>query len=103
MNSVSPAPAIGSQTALNLASRQHLASLTLPSSLGVPRWLSGKESACLPVQETQVRSLGQEDTMEKEMATQSSILARKFHGHKSVVGYSPIRLQRTGQDLVTEP
>ena len=30
---------------------------------------------CLPVQKTQVRSLGQEDPLEKEMATCSSILA----------------------------
>ena len=28
-----------------------------------------------PVQETQIRSLGQEDSLEKEMATHSSILA----------------------------
>ena len=31
--------------------------------------------ACLPMQETQVRSLGQEDPLEKEMASHSSILA----------------------------
>ena len=30
---------------------------------------------CLPMQETQVQSLGQEDPLEKEMATHSSILA----------------------------
>ena len=30
---------------------------------------------CLPVRETQVRSLGQEDPLEKEMATHSSTLA----------------------------
>ena len=30
---------------------------------------------CLPKQETQVRSLGQEDPLEKGMATHSSILA----------------------------
>ena len=30
------------------------------------------------IQEKQVRSLGQEDTLEKEMATHSSILARKI-------------------------
>ena len=40
---------------------------------GLPRWLSGKD--CLPVQEMQVQSLGQEDSLEKEMATCSSILA----------------------------
>ena len=30
---------------------------------------------CLPVRETQVQSLGEEDPLEKEMATHSSILA----------------------------
>ena len=33
------------------------------------------ERLCLPMQETQVRSLGQEDPLEEEMATYSSILA----------------------------
>ena len=37
-------------------------------------------------QETWVQSLGQEDPLEKEMATHSSILA---HGQRSLVGYSP--------------
>ena len=32
------------------------------------------------MQETQVWSLGQEDPLEKEMATHSSILAGEFHG-----------------------
>ena len=30
----------------------------------------------------------QEDPLEKEMATHSSILAWKFHGQRSLVGYS---------------
>ena len=37
------------------------------------RWLSGKESAYQ--EEMWVRSLGREDSLEKEMATHSSILA----------------------------
>ena len=44
------------------------------------------------MQETQemgVQSLGQEDPLEKEMATQSSILAWKSNGQRSLVGYSP--------------
>ena len=40
---------------------------------GPPRWLSGKE--LLAMREIWVRSLGWEDPLEKEMATQSSILA----------------------------
>ena len=33
------------------------------------------QRVCLPMQETQVRSLGWEDPLEEEMATHSSILA----------------------------
>ena len=36
-----------------------------------------------------VWSLGQEDPLEKEMATHSSILAGKFHAQRSPRGYSP--------------
>ena len=48
----------------------------------------------LPVmQKTWVRSLGQEDPMEKEVATHSSILENPMdgesHGWRSLVGYSP--------------
>ena len=39
--------------------------------------------------ETSVRSLSQEDPLEKEMATHSSILAWKSHGWRSLVGRSP--------------
>ena len=39
--------------------------------------------------ETQIESLGQEDLLEKEMATHSSILAWKIHGWRSLEGYSP--------------
>ena len=47
---------------------------TLDSRLfpGLPRGYSGKETTCLPMQETQeawVQSLGQEDPLEKEIAT----------------------------------
>ena len=41
------------------------------------------------MQETRVQSLGQEDPLEEEMVTHSSILAWEMHGQKSLVGYSP--------------
>ena len=41
------------------------------------------------MQKTQVRPLGQKDPVEKAMATHSSTLAWKFHGRRSLVGYSP--------------
>ena len=39
--------------------------------------------------ETWVQSLVWKDLLEKDMATHSSILAGKFHGQISLVGYSP--------------
>ena len=42
---------------------------------GLPQWLSSKESSCnAGAVETQVQSQGQEDPLEKGMATHSSIL-----------------------------
>ena len=42
------------------------------------------------MQETWVRSLGQEEPLEKEMAIQYPVLLPgKFHGWRSLVGYSP--------------
>ena len=41
------------------------------------------------MQETQVRSLGQEDPLEKEMTTLPVILPGKSHGQRSLVGYRP--------------
>ena len=38
--------------------------------------------------ETQVRSLRQEDPLEKEVATHSSILAWRIHGQRGLAGYS---------------
>ena len=36
-----------------------------------------------------VQSLGQEDPLEEKTATHSSILPGKFHGQRSLAGYSP--------------
>ena len=41
------------------------------------------------MQETRVRFLGQEDLLEKEMATHSSILAWKIPWKRSLASYSP--------------
>ena len=42
-----------------------------------------------PMQKTQVRSLGQEDPLEKGIATHFKFLPGEFHGQRSLVGYSP--------------
>ena len=52
---------------------------------------------CLPMQETQemwVRSLGQEDPLEKEMAPHSSILASKIPWAEEPGGLQSMELQR---------
>ena len=47
-------------------------------------------------QEMWVPSLGQEDALEKEMATHSSFLLGKSHGQSSLAGYSPWGRKRVG-------
>ena len=50
------------------------------------------------MQETQIRSLGLEDPLEKEMATHSSILAWKIPGTEEPGGLQPMGLPRVGHD-----
>ena len=50
------------------------------------------------MQETQVRSLGGEDPLEKEMATHSSIPAWKIPWTEELGRLQSMGLQRVGQD-----
>ena len=54
------------------------------------------------MQETQVRSLGWEDALEKEMATLSSILAWRIPWKKEFGGLT-VGTQRVGHNLETRP
>ena len=54
-----------------------------------------------PMWETQVRSLGQEDPLEKEMATHSSILAWRIPWTEEPGGLQSMGSQRVGHDSVT--
>ena len=47
------------------------------------------------MQEAKVQSLGQEDPLEKEMATHSSILAWEIHRQRNLVGYSPVQFSHS--------
>ena len=84
-----------------LCSLPHLTSLVVPSlpaimreyGLGLPRWLSGKESAC-----TRKRSLVGEDALEKEMATHSSILAWEIPWVEEPGRLQSMGSQRVGHD-----
>ena len=53
------------------------------------------------MQETQVRSLGQEDPLKKEMATYSNILAWRFPWTEEPDGLQSTRSQRVGHNWVT--
>ena len=64
------------------------------TTLNVPNliwWASLWLRLCLPAMpKTQVLSLDQEDSLEKEMASDSCILARRIlHAQRSLAGYSP--------------
>jgi len=50
------------------------------------------------MQETQVRFLDQEDPLEKEMATHSSILAWEIPGTEESGGLKSMSLPRVGHD-----
>ena len=50
------------------------------------------------IQETQVRSLGREDPLEKEMVTDSSILAWRIPWTEEPGGLQSTELQRVGHD-----
>ena len=51
-----------------------------------------------PMWETQVQALGQEDPLEKEMATHSSILAWRIPGTEEPGRLESMGSQRVGQD-----
>ena len=53
------------------------------------------------MRETRVRSMDQEDPLEKEMATRSSILAWRIPWTEEPGGLQSVGSQRVGHDLVT--
>ena len=67
--------------------------------LRLPRWCSGKESTCqCRRHEMQVLSLGQEDPLEKGMATHCSILAWRIPWTEEPGGLLSTGSQRVGRD-----
>ena len=68
--------------------------------MGLLKWFSGKESLLMP--ETGVQSLRQEDPLEKEMATHSSILAWEILWTEEPGELQSMSHKRVGHDLVTK-
>ena len=73
-------------------------SLSLTLTLDFPGGSGSKEST---MQETQVQSLGLEDSLEIGMATYSSILAWRIPWTKEPGGLQSMGLQRVRHDVVT--
>ena len=57
---------------------------------------------CLPMQETWVQSLGQDDPLEVSMATYNSILALEIPWTEEPGGLQSLGLKSVGHDLMTE-
>ena len=74
--------------------------LCTPVFLGFPGGSDGKESAA--TRKTWVRSLGQEDPLEKEMATHSSVLAWRIPWTEEPGGLQSVGSQRVGHNLATK-
>ena len=55
----------------------------------------------LAMQETWVRSLGQEDPWRRKWQPTPVFLPGKSHGHRSLAGYSPWGHKTVGHDLAT--
>ena len=67
---------------------------------GLPRWLTVKNSPAMwEAQETWAGSLGEEDPMERGMATIPVFLPKEFHGQKPLSGYSPWGLKDTHEPI----
>ena len=70
---------------------------------GFPGDSEGKEPTTMQeTEEMWVQSLGQEDLLEKEMATHSSVLPGKSHGQRSLEGFSPWGHKESDTTEVTE-
>ena len=69
-----------------------------PGGLVVKKKKKKSACQCTETQETQVQSLGQEDPLEEEMATQSSILAWKIPWTEEPGDLQSIMLRRVGHN-----
>ena len=79
---------------------QMSAEVGLGLRLLTPQWLSGKESTC-PGRRHSVPSLGQDDPLEKEMVTHSSILAWRIPRAEEPGWLQSMGLQRVRHDSST--
>jgi len=70
-------------------------------SVGFPKWLSDKESACNAGELGLIPGWGR--SLKKEMAIHSRILAWEIPWTEKPGGLQPMRVPRVEHDLVTKP
>ena len=68
--------------------------------MGLPSGSAGKNPPAM--QETWVRSLGQEDPLEEGMATTPLFFAGESHGERSLAGYGPQGCKESNTTEATE-
>ena len=66
---------------------------------GFPDGSGGKES-CLPIRETQFRSLGRQDPVEKGMATHSSVLGWRLPWTEEPGGLPSMGLHKSDRTII---
>ena len=74
--------------------------LILSICMGLPQWLSGKESACNAGDLGSIP--GQEDPLEGAWQPTLVFLPGEFHGQRSLVGYGPCGCKESDTTEVTE-
>ena len=74
--------------------------LILSICMGLPQWLSGKESACNAGDPGSIP--GQEDPLEGAWQPTLVFLPGEFHGQRSLVGYGPCGCKESDTTEVTE-
>ena len=70
--------------------------------IGFPRWLSGKESACLSCKRLRFSSSVEKIAWRRAWHSTPVFLPGEFHGQRSLAGYSPWGFKRLGHNLVTK-
>ena len=71
-------------------------------TLGLPRWLSGKESTCRICRRYGFDLWVRKITWRRKWQPTPVVLSGESHGQKGLVGYKSTGLQRIGYDWVTE-
>ena len=87
-------PGLATQDTLGNSKFPWLLNMTSTNVRGLPGGSVGKNPPAM--QEKWVQSLGQEDPLEKEMTTHSSILSGKISQTEEPVGLQSMVLQRIG-------